>query len=143
MRRHLPGLFLLALLAGCAHTQETCPATLAYVKDRLVTPYPELEKFIGKEALDATLNKPIDQMVAESGGIDNSIAGGERHVKEYQDELKDEKARRTELKNEGMSDAWIDTYILSIKDGVTINQAFVDAVKCRQTRQAEQTQATP
>jgi hypothetical protein len=164
MPRRIATLLLLALLAGCAgsgaapssespaETATTpdqgaaapaaCPETLAYIKDKLVTPYPELETFIGKAAADATFSKPIDQMITESGGIEASIVGGEHHVKEYEDELKDVDARRAELKQDGMSDDWIDTYFLTVKDGITINQAFVDSVKCRQAR-LQQSDAPP
>jgi hypothetical protein len=148
-------LLLLAMLAGCTEEASTsapatatpvpaaCPQTLAYVKDRLATPYPELEKFIGKEALDATFTKPIDQMIAAGGGIDASIAGGEEHVQEYENILKNEKAVRAEYEKDGMSDSWIDTYFLSVLDGVTLNQAFVDAVKCRKAGLQEQSKAAP
>jgi hypothetical protein len=148
-------LFLsLLVLAGCADSEtgptaapseaspQACPATLAYVKERLATPYPELEQFIGKEALDATFTKPIDQMIAGGGGLDASIAGGEEHVQEYENILKNEKTVRAEYEKDGMSDAWIDTYFLSVLDGVTLNQAFVDAVKCRKAK-LEQSKAAP
>jgi len=158
-RQLILALLLPAALAGCAETSQdtpshqapaastpvpaSCPATLAFVKDRLKTPYPELESFIGKDALDATLNKPVDQMIAEGGGIDASIAGGERYVANYTDALKDPEAVREEYHKEGMTDEWIDTYMSSLADGITINQAFVDAVKCRKTRQTEQSKAAP
>lgn len=136
------GLALMAL-GACADTAgtapaasvpESCPATLAYVKDKLVTPYPELEAFIGKDALDATLSEPIDDMIARGGGIDASIRGGQNHVEEYQNTLKNKAALTAELRNDKMTDQWIDTYFLSVQDGITINQGFVDAVKCRQIR---------
>jgi hypothetical protein len=155
MARTTSLLLLLALLAGCTESETrtapsagvpppaACPATLAYVKDRLATPYPELEQFIGKEALDDTFTKPIDQMIAAGGGIDASIAGGEEHVQEYENILENEKAVRAEYKKDGMSDSWIDTYFLSVLDGVTLNQAFVDAVKCRKAKLGEQSKAAP
>lgn len=136
---------LLAALAGCADTggdetasieqapppaPVTCPTNLSFVKDKLVTPYPKLEEFIGKDALDATFSKPVDQMIKDSGGIDQAIAGGERHVAEYQEVLKNEAVMRVQFQKNGMDQEWIDTYFLSNKDGLTINQAFVDAVKC-------------
>jgi len=156
-------LILPAVLAACAPTGENagpgasppapaasgqapaaaCPVTLAFVKERLVTPYPKLEEFIGKDALDETFNKPIDQMIAEGGGIEASIEGGERHVKEDQVILQGQDQVRADYRKAGMTDEWIDTYLTSVQDGVTINQAFVDSVKCRQARQKEQTQASP
>ena len=141
-------LILLAALAGCADTgggetttasveqpqppppPVSCPANLSYVKDRLVTPYPKLEAFIGKDALDATFTKSVDDMIKDSGGIDPAIAGGERYVAEYQEVLKNEPEMRQQFKKNGMDQDWIDTYFLANKDGLTINQAFVDAVKC-------------
>jgi len=120
--------------APAASVPASCPATLAYVKEKLVTPYPELESFIGKEALDATLSEPIDDMIARGGGIDASIQGGQDHVEEYQNTLKNKAALTQELRNDKMSDQWIATYFLSVQDGITINQGFVDAVKCRQIR---------
>ena len=143
MRRLLLlGLMAMAL-AACADTggpapaasvPASCPATLAFVKDKLVTPYPQLEAYIGKEALDATLSEPIDDMIARGGGIDASIEGGQVHVQEYQNTLKNRDAVTAELRKDKMSDQWIDTYFLSVQDGITINQSFVDAVKCRQMR---------
>ena len=154
-RLSAPGLCLgLAslLLASCADTgasnppaaavPESCPETLAFVKDRLVTPYPQLEAFMTKEVLDNTFSEPIDQMIARGGGIEASIQGGENHVEENQNILKNKDAVRTEYRKAGMTDQWIDTYLLSVQDGVTINQGFVDAVKCRQARaQAQGTAA--
>jgi len=142
-------LLLLAALAGCADSggdsvatasveqpapapaPVTCPVDLSFVKSELVTPYPKLEEFIGKDALDATFSKPVDQMIKDGGGIDPSIAGGERHIAEYQEVLKNEAVMRDNFKKNGQDEEWIDTYFLSNKDGLTINQAFVDAVKCR------------
>jgi hypothetical protein len=141
-RALLLGLALMAL-GACADTAGTapaasvppsCPATLAYVKDKLVTPYPELEAFIGKDALDATLSEPIDDMIVRGGGIDASIQGGQNHVEEYQNTLHNKAALTAELRKDKMTDQWIDTYFLSVQDGITINQGFVDAVKCRQLR---------
>ena len=146
MRREAAMAILLAALAGCADTgggdtttasveqpapaPVTCPANLSYIKDRLVTPYPKLEAFIGKDALDATFTKSVDDMIKDSGGIDPAIAGGERYVAEYQEVLKNEPEMREQFKKNGMDQDWIDTYFLANKDGLTINQAFVDAVKC-------------
>jgi hypothetical protein len=137
-------LILLAGLSGCADTgggnastasvepaPVACPVNLSFVKDKLVTPYPQLEEFIGKDALDATFSKSIDQMITDSGGIDPAIAGGEHYVQLYQEVLKNEAEMRENFKKDGKDQEWIDTYFLSNKDGLTINQAFVDAVKCR------------
>jgi hypothetical protein len=141
----LPGIVLLLLLAGCAATgdRQICAKDLSYVKEKLVTPYPELEAFIGKEALEATLHKPIDDMIARGGGIEPSIRGGEDAVAGYQEILDHADETRAEYRKGGMTKQWIDTYLLSVQDGVTINKAFVDAVKCRQAGQQEQTGATP
>ena len=161
MRREAAMLILLAALAGCADTGSeepttasveqpapvTCPANLGYVKDRLVTLYPKLEAFIGKDALDATFTKSVDDMIKDSGGIDPAIAGGERYVAEYQEVLKNEAPMRVQFKKNGMDQEWIDTYFLANKDGLTINQAFVDAVKCvrdqKKAAPASQDQAAP
>jgi hypothetical protein len=163
MGRGLAMLLLLAALAGCAELgggeastasveqapppPATCPTDLSFVKDRLVTPYPELEAFIGKDALDATFAKSVADMIKDSGGIDPAIAGGERHVAEYEEVLKNEAVMREQFKKNGMDQAWIDTYFLSNRDGLTINQAFVDAVKCVRDQQpaptATQDQAQP
>jgi len=141
-------LLLLAALAGCADSggdnlataveppaatpaPATCPVNLSFVKSELVTPYPKLEEFIGKDALDATFSKSIDQMITDSGGVDSAIAGGEHYVQLYQDVLKNEAVMRENFKKNGQDQEWIDTYFSSNKDGLTINQAFVDAVKCR------------
>ena len=70
-------------------------------------------------------------MIADSGGIDPAIAGGEHYVQLYQEVLKNEAVMRENFKKDGQDQEWIDTYFLSNKDGLTINQAFVDAVKCR------------
>jgi hypothetical protein len=146
--RRLSVLLLLAVLAGCADSggdnvatsveppaappaPVTCPVNLSFVKSELVTPYPKLEEFIGKDALDATFSKSIDQMIADSGGVDPAIAGGEHYVQLYQEVLKNEPEMRENFKKNGQDQEWIDTYFLSNKDGLTINQAFVDAVKCR------------
>ncbi len=146
--RRLSVLLLLAVLAGCADSggdnvatsveppaappaPVTCPVNLSFVKSELVTPYPKLEEFIGKDALDATFSKSIDQMIADSGGVDSAIGGGEHYVQLYQEVLKNEPEMRENFKKNGQDQEWIDTYFLSNKDGLTINQAFVDAVKCR------------
>lgn len=138
--RSAGALLAFALLAGCATAEappETCPATLAFVKPKLVTPYHLLEGFIGPEELEHTFTQPIDEMIANSGGIVPAILSGERTVKDYQDILAHEPETREEYRQLGKDDVWIDLYLSSVADGVTINQGFVDAVKCRQRQQPQ------
>jgi hypothetical protein len=133
---------LLALLAACSTAGPTpapapavpasCPENLSAVKSKLVTPYDELAKFIGPDELDATLTKPVDEMIERGGGFAPSIASGEQYVKEYNAILADEQGTRNEYRAMGQTEAWIDLYLSSVRDGVTINQAFVDAVRCKQ-----------
>ena len=156
MRSCSPMLLALVLLAGCAESGDdststasldsttpaapvTCPANLSFVKSKLVTPYPKLEAFIGKDALDTTFSQSVDEMIQASGGIDPAIAGGERYVQQYEEVLKNEAEMRVQFKKNGMDQDWIDTYFLSNQDGLTINQAFVDAVKCRRDQKAAPT----
>jgi hypothetical protein len=135
-------------LAGCATPQAvaptvapSCPATLDYVRPNLVTPMPDLEEFIGKAELDETFNKPVDEMIAKSGGIERSLVGVQRTIDEYKRILADSAQVRRDYHAAGETDHWIDTYLSSVQDGVTINQAFFDAVQCRQ-RQAGTTAGT-
>jgi hypothetical protein len=136
------GTFLaLALLAGCSTTETptdqqpvACPDTLAFVKPHLVTPYDQLATFIGPDELEATFNRPVEEMIANSGGIDPAILAGQGYVKEYQDILAHEQQTREEYRGLGKDDAWIDLYLSSVADGVTINQGFVDAVTCRKNQ---------
>jgi hypothetical protein len=135
---------MLALLAACSTTEpettamtappapQRCPENLAFVKSKLVTPYDQLAGFIGPDELDATFSKPIDAMIERGGGYEPSIASGETTIAEYNDILADEKATRDEYHAMGKDDAWIDLYLSSVRDGVTINQAFVDAARCKQ-----------
>ena len=144
--RTLSTAFALLLLAACATTApapapRSCPTDLSFVKDKLVTPYPELEAFIGKQALDATLHKPIDEMIKRGGGIEPSIEGGEAQIEGYQSIVDHPDEQRAELRKEGMTDKWIETYLLSVRDGVTINRAFVEAVKCRKAAAQEKSGA--
>jgi len=163
--RRAPILLLLTVLAACADTggdspptaslepeapasaPVSCPANLSFVKSKLVTPYPKLEEFIGKDALDETFSKPVDDMIQASGGIDPAIAGGERYVQLYQEVLKNESFEREQYKKDGLDQEWIDTYFLSSQDGLTINEAFVEAVKCRRDQKpastATQDQVSP
>jgi hypothetical protein len=138
--RRAGALFGLALLAGCATTEtppESCPATLAFVKPNLITPYDQLASFIGPDELEHTFTQPIDEMIANSGGIVPAILSGESTVKDYQDILAHEQETRDEYRQLGKDEAWIDLYLNSVRDGVTINQGFVDAVKCRQRQQPQ------
>lgn len=140
---------LLALaLAGCAALvpgetppqPAACPENLSGVRDRLVTPYDQLAGFIGPDELESTLTKPIDAMIERGGGFEPSIASGENYVKEYRDILDHEADTRAEYRAMGKDDAWIDLYLSAVEDGITINQAFVDAVRCKQAAVQAQTQ---
>jgi hypothetical protein len=146
------GLFLalpLLLLAACADLTgepappKACPKDLSFVTPQLVTPYPKLEAFIGKEALDATLHKSIDESIVHGGGIDRSIQVSETQIKEYRNILDNAAEVRAEDRKAGMSEEWIDTYLSSVQDGITINQGFLDAAKCRKAQQPEQTESVP
>jgi len=140
---------LLALLAACSTTgpapapavPASCPENLSAVKSKLVTPYDKLASFIGPDELEATLNKPVDEMIERGGGFAPSIASGEKYVQEYNDILADEKGTRDEYRAMGETDEWIDLYLSSVRDGVTINQAFVDAVRCKQAMAQGQPQS--
>ena len=131
-----------ALMVGaCAHeatrpqvAKITCPYDLSAVKAKLVTPYPKLVEFIGQKEMDETLNEPVDQMISENGGIDAAISGTNQTIQEYKDILNDQASARHDFKIDGKTDAWIDTYMSAVKDGITINQAFVDAVECRKAQ---------
>ena len=129
-------------MTGAPSPPKECPKDLSFVTRQLVTPYPQLEAFIGKEALDATLHKSIDESIVTGGGIERSIQVGEEQIQEYQNTLANADQVRAEDKQAGMSDQWIDTYFSSVKDGITINQAFVDAAKCRQQEQTESVPAS-
>lgn len=80
--------------------------------------------------LERTLTQPVAEMIARGGGIEPSIASGERYVRDYRALLANEDAVRAEYRGLGKSEAWIEGYLLSVHDGITINQAFVDAVRC-------------
>jgi hypothetical protein len=140
--------FSLLVLSACADMTgapsppKDCPKDLSFVTPQLVTPYPQLEAFIGKEALDATLHKSIDESIVTGGGIERSIQVTQEQIQEYKNMLANADQVRAENKKAGMSDQWIDTYLSSVKDGITINQAFVDAAKCRQQEQTESVPAS-
>ena len=101
-----------------------------------MTPPADLEEFIGKAELAETFNQPIDQMIAKDGGIDRSLAGAQRTVDEYKKILADSDQVRRDNRAAGQTDHWIETYLLSVQDGVTINQGFIDATRCRQRKAA-------
>jgi hypothetical protein len=147
----LAALLLSAFLAACATSEpapaptppppQSCPQNLSAAKAKLVTPYDQLAAFIGPEHLERTFTKPVDDMIAAGGGFDHSIAAGERYVQEYKNILANEQATRDEYHSMGKDDAWIDLYLSSVRDGITINQAFVDAARCKQAQaQAQQQQ---
>jgi hypothetical protein len=137
---------MLVLLAACSTTgpapapPPSCPENLSAAKARLITPYDELASFIGPDELEATFTKPVDEMIARGGGFEPSIASGEKYVEEYNAILADEKGTRDEYHALGKDDAWIDLYLSSVRDGVTINQAFVDAARCKQAMAKAQQQ---
>ncbi len=108
-----------------------CPATLAFVRDDLVTPPGKWDSFLGEGVMEKTLNQPIDQMIKDGGGYEPSVASGRKYVAYYEDILAHPDKVREEYRGYGKSDDWIDIYLLTVRDGVTINQAFVDAVECR------------
>jgi hypothetical protein len=122
--------------AGPATVARDCPATLAYLEPKLVTPAPDLEEFIGKDELAETFNKPVDEMIAKGGGIERSLVGAQRTVDEYKRILADADQVRRDYHAAGETDHWIDTYLSSVQDGVTINQGFLDATRCRQRKAA-------
>lgn len=108
-----------------------CPPTLDYIRDDLVTPEDRWDDFLGPGVMQKTLNKPIDEMITEGGGYQASVDSGERYVIQYQSILDDQENVAAQHRRDGMSDEWISTYLMSVRDGVTINQAFLDAVECR------------
>jgi hypothetical protein len=142
----------LLLLAACTTTDEAsapmpappqeCPKDLAYLQSSLVTPYDKLDAFMGPGVLEKTLHKPIDESIEHGGGIDRSIQSVSEQVQELKNELANADQIRADDKKAGQSDEWIDTYLSATKDGVTINQGFLDAVKCRKAR-LEQTESVP
>jgi hypothetical protein len=142
----------LLLLAACTTADEApapmpaplqeCPKDLAYLQSALVTPYDKLDSFMGPGVLESTLHKPIDESIEHGGGIDRSIQSVSEQMQELKNELANADQIRADDKKAGQSDEWIDTYLSATKDGVTINQGFLDAVKCRKAR-LEQTESVP
>jgi hypothetical protein len=143
----------LFLLAACTTTNEAPPAApvnppqecakdLSYLQPQLVTPYDKLDAYMGPGVLESTLHKPIDESIQHGGGIDRSIQSVGEQVQELQNELTNADQIRADDKKAGMSDEWIDLYLSAVRDGVTLNQGFLDAVKCRKAR-LEQTESVP
>ncbi len=137
----------LLALAGCADlglgpTTDTapkeCPRDLSFVKSQLVTPYPELDAYMGEGVLESTLHKPIDDSIARGGGIERSIKVVAEQVQALKNELANADQIRAQDRQAGMTDKSIDLYLSSVQDGITINQAFLDAAKCRQAQQQSQ-----
>jgi hypothetical protein len=109
----------------------TCPPTLAYIRRDLVTPKKDWDSFLGEGVMNKTLNQPIDVMIKQGGGYEPSVMSGRKYVAYYEDILAHPDKVREEYAGYGKSEDWIKTYMLTVRDGVTINQAFVDAVECR------------
>jgi hypothetical protein len=108
-----------------------CPPTLDYIRDDLVTPEDRWDDFLGEGVMQKTLSKPIDEMITEGGGYQASVDTGQRYVAQYEAILEDQANVAAKQRADGMSDEWIATYLMTVRDGVTINQAFLDAVECR------------
>ncbi len=147
--------FGLLLLSACTTPEESPPAPpvppappqdcakdLSYLQPQLITPYDKLDAFMGPGVLESTLHKPIDESIEHGGGIDRSIEFVGEQVQELKNELANADQIRADDKKAGMTDEWIDTYLSAVKDGVTLNQGFLDQVKCRKARLA-QNGATP
>ena len=149
-RRLLP--LGLLLLSACTVTPEAPPAPpappqecakdLSYLQPQLVTPYDKLDSFMGPGVLESTLHKPIDDSIEHGGGIDRSIQFVSEQVQELKNELANADQIRADDKKAGMTDEWIDMYLSAVRDGVTLNQGFLDQVKCRKAR-LEQSGSTP
>lgn len=137
----------LLLLSACTVTQEAPPAPpaapeecakdLSYLQPQLVTPYDKLDSFMGPGVLESTLHKPIDDSIEHGGGIDRSIQFVGEQVQELKNELANADQIRADDKKAGMTDEWIDMYLSAVRDGVTLNQGFLDQVKCRKARLAQ------
>lgn len=136
----------LLLLSACTVTPEAPPAPpappqecakdLSYLQPQLVTPYDKLDSFMGPGVLESTLHKPIDDSIEHGGGIDRSIQFVGEQVQELKNELANADQIRADDKKAGMTDEWIDTYFSAVRDGVTLNQGFLDQVRCRKARLA-------
>jgi hypothetical protein len=121
----------------------TCPPNLSFVRGELVTPQKDWDSFLGQGVMNKTLNQPLDVMIKQGGGYEPSVASGRKYVAYYQDILNNPEKVREEYRGYGKTDGWIDTYMLTVRDGVTINQAFVDAVECRRENGWLEAQRTP
>ena len=139
----------LLLLSACTAAQEAPPAPaappalpqecardLSYLQPQLITPYDKLDAFMGPGVLESTLHKPIDESVEHGGGIDRSIQFVGEQVQELKNELANADQIRADDKKAGMTDEWLDAYLSAVRDGVTLNQGFLDQVKCRKARMA-------
>jgi hypothetical protein len=127
----------LLLLAACAAKPEAppaaaCPQTLAYLKPKLVTPWPDLEEFMGKGAMERQLSKPIDEMIAEGGGAEASLRSVRQTVADFKQLLSDRDAFFADGRAAGHSEHQIEVDWMIEQDGLTLNQGFIDAVLCRQ-----------
>jgi hypothetical protein len=130
----------LLLLAACAGKPEAppaaaCPETLAYLKPRLVTPWPDLEEFMGEGAMERQLDKPIDQMIAEGGGAEASLRSVRQTVADLKQLLSERDAFFADGRAAGHSEHQIEVDWMIEQDGLTLNEGFIDAVLCRQQGQ--------
>jgi hypothetical protein len=130
---------LLLLLGACAAKPEAppapaCPATLAYLKPKLVTPWPDLEEFMGKGAMERQLDKPIDEMIADGGGVEASLRSVRQTVADLQETLANKEAFYADGLAAGRSQHQIEVDYMIEQDGLTLNQGFIDAVLCRQAQ---------
>jgi hypothetical protein len=147
VRQLLPLAFL--VLSACADMSsqpsppKECPKDLSAVTSQLVTPYAELDAYMGAGVLESTLHKPIDESIAHGGGIERSIKFVTEQVQELKNELANADQVRAQDKKAGMSDKSIDLYLSSVQDGITINQAFLDALNCRKAQHPEQSESVP
>ena len=135
--RPAAALALLLLVTACAGKPEAppaaaCPQTLAYLKPKLVTPWPDLEEFMGKGAMERQLSKPIDEMIVEGGGAEASVRSVRQTVADFKQLLADRDAFFAEGRAAGHSEHQIEVDWMIEQDGLTLNEGFLDAVLCRQ-----------
>jgi hypothetical protein len=133
------GAAALLLLGACAAKPEAppapaCPATLAYLKPKLVTPWPDLEEFMGKGAMERQLDKPIDEMIADGGGAEASLRSVRQTVADLKETLANKEAFYADGLAAGRSQHQIEVDYMIEQDGLTLNQGFIDAVLCRQAQ---------
>ncbi len=93
-----------------------CPETLGFLASRLRTRNPQMVQ---------ALNKPITSQIAEAGGSASAIAATRAQVEVYRRNLNEV---QTSGKNYGGKDG---AYIDLMKDGIMVNEAFINAVQCR------------